>query len=116
MTAPLPRRTFFTTSTRPPAAANESNTKSHPLRLPGPVTSLSTGAAEGSGGKFNVALHLDGQWNRKYTAAAHEGVALDAAQQLAGKDFTLIEGALITGKIVEKATGKPIVSSPNGRS
>ncbi|MCW3058613.1 MAG: hypothetical protein JWQ02_434 [Capsulimonas sp.] len=45
-----------------------------------------------------------------WTATAHAGVAIAAKKQIAGMNFMLIHGAVITGRIMDPVTGKPVES------
>jgi protocatechuate 3,4-dioxygenase beta subunit len=64
-------------------------------------------------GKYNVALDLKGDWGKSWTARAVEGLDLKAGESRDGVDFELIEGALITGRVVGDG-GEPIPNVPIG--
>lgn len=59
-------------------------------------------------GEYNVALALQGNLARSWTAAAHEAVSIGTGQHRKGLDFSLIHGAVIAGKVVAKKSGKPV--------
>lgn len=59
-------------------------------------------------GTFNVAVGLREELGNSWTAVAHESVSLAEGQRLTGKDFQLIPGTLITGKVMDADTHKPL--------
>lgn len=64
-------------------------------------------------GRFNAALDLKGELANAWTARAVEGLDLSAGQNKEGVDFTLIEGALISGRVIGEA-GEGIPDVPIG--
>jgi len=63
-------------------------------------------------GAYNVAV--DGgyhpkpeQWSAQWTAVARPATVL-AGASLVGLDFSLVRGALLTGRVTDKSTGKPL--------
>jgi beta-lactamase regulating signal transducer with metallopeptidase domain/protocatechuate 3,4-dioxygenase beta subunit len=61
--------------------------------------------------RYNVALSLEPEVGRLWTARAHEAVAVRVAEQVQKVDLSLIKGAVVTGRIVAKRTGKPIADA-----
>jgi protocatechuate 3,4-dioxygenase beta subunit len=59
-------------------------------------------------GAYNVALDLQGDVARSWTAPAHELVPVAAGERLEGKDFRLIPGAIIRGKVTAADNGQPV--------
>lgn len=59
-------------------------------------------------GTFNVAIGLTGDLAESWTAVAYERFEIAEGQRFAGKDFQLIPGTLITGKVTDADTGKPL--------
>lgn len=59
-------------------------------------------------GGYNVALDIRGELASSWTARAHERLIIGRGEQRSGIDFTLIHGALITGRVVAADTGEPV--------
>lgn len=59
-------------------------------------------------GAYNVATDLDAELAREWTARAHERVPLAAGERAAGRDLTLIPGALLAGKVTATDNGEPV--------
>jgi protocatechuate 3,4-dioxygenase beta subunit len=59
-------------------------------------------------GAYNIALDLQGEIAKSWTARAHELVPVAAGERLDGRDFTLLPGAVITGKVTAADNGEPI--------
>jgi hypothetical protein len=59
-------------------------------------------------GTFNVAIGLNADLSQSCTAVAYEALSLEQGEHAAGKDFQLIPGALITGKVLDANTQKPL--------
>jgi protocatechuate 3,4-dioxygenase beta subunit/peroxiredoxin len=57
---------------------------------------------------YNVALDLKGELAKSWTARAHERLTVAAGEHLAGKDLTLIPGAIIQGKVTAADNGQPV--------
>jgi beta-lactamase regulating signal transducer with metallopeptidase domain/protocatechuate 3,4-dioxygenase beta subunit len=60
------------------------------------------------GGQYSVMVNLTNAQAAEMTAIADTHVQVDAGKQRDGIDFSLIRGSLITGKITDTDTGKPI--------
>lgn len=65
-------------------------------------------------GEYNLMLHLDDEFQKEWTAAAHEWVAVKPGQNLAGLDFTLIKGGVVSGKVTKADSGLPITHTSIG--
>jgi 5-hydroxyisourate hydrolase-like protein (transthyretin family)/thiol-disulfide isomerase/thioredoxin len=65
-------------------------------------------------GVYNVALDLKGDLARSWTAAAHERLTLATGEQQTGVDFTLIHGAVISGRVTAADNGEPVKGIPVG--
>ncbi|MCW3097196.1 MAG: Peroxiredoxin [Chthonomonadaceae bacterium] len=59
-------------------------------------------------GTYNLVLVLSGQREKTATARAREKVEVKPGTLLERQDFALIPGSLITGKVTDKSTGKPL--------
>jgi peroxiredoxin len=68
------------------------------------LTQLDTGA-------YNVALDLSGDLAQSWTAQAHEKLYVATGDKLQGIDFTLVPGAIITGKVTAVDNGQPVAGA-----
>jgi thiol-disulfide isomerase/thioredoxin/5-hydroxyisourate hydrolase-like protein (transthyretin family) len=68
------------------------------------LTQLDTGA-------YNVALDLSSELAKSWTAQAHEKLYVATGDQLKGIDFTLIQGAIITGKVTAVDNEQPVAGA-----
>ncbi len=59
-------------------------------------------------GFYNVALLLDRKQEQQLTACALEKVQVRRGEHLKDQDFALIEGSIITGRVTDRLTGRPI--------
>jgi protocatechuate 3,4-dioxygenase beta subunit len=59
-------------------------------------------------GAYNIALDLQGEPNKSWTARAHQGLKLEAGEEKRDLDFKLISGAVISGKVMAQDNGEPI--------
>src|SRR5205823_6135595 len=59
-------------------------------------------------GAFNLAVDLNEEMSRDWTSRAHERVPVAAGEQVAGRDFTLIHGALLTGRVIAADNKEPV--------
>lgn len=57
--------------------------------------------------KYNIALMLSPELEKDVTARAHEGVNAEPGKPVTSRDFDLIPGAVIRGKVT-KSDGKPV--------
>src|SRR5439155_403330 len=62
-------------------------------------------------GAYNVALDLSGELAKAWTAQAHEKLYVATGDHLQGIDFTLIPGAVITGKVTAVDNGQPVAGA-----
>jgi len=65
-------------------------------------------------GEYNLMLHLDDDFQKDWTAAAHEWVAVKPGQNQTGLDFALIKGGVVTGKVTKADNGLPITHTSIG--
>ena len=59
-------------------------------------------------GHYNVTITLRGDMEKNWTTRALEKVEVKPGGVLKGQDFRLISGVVLSGKVTEKGTGKPI--------
>lgn len=59
------------------------------------------------GSHYNVALDLKGEWERDWTAKAHDTLPVPKGEHVKGVDFTLEKGAQITGRVLDQH-GNPV--------
>jgi hypothetical protein len=59
-------------------------------------------------GIYNIALDLQGALAKEWTAQAHEEVTVAQGEHLTAKDFALLAGAVITGRVVAADDGQPL--------
>lgn len=56
-------------------------------------------------GEYNIALKLEDPQQRQFTAPAYEGVTVKPGETVSGRDFKLIPGGILRGRVTEN--GKP---------
>lgn len=59
-------------------------------------------------GSYNVALDLKGELAQSWTARAHERLVVTDGEHPESVDFTLIPGAVVTGKLLAADNGAPL--------
>ena len=57
---------------------------------------------------YNISIQLKGEQEKNLTARALEKTDVKAGVALTNQNLTLIRGSLVTGKVTDKSTGKPV--------
>ena len=61
-----------------------------------------------TGGAYNISIRFTEEQQKTRTARAIEKVNLKQGERLTDQNLRLIKGSLVTGKVTDKTTGKPI--------